>query len=80
MQIGTIDVSKLRFVADKGFGFWKEFLGVLFNNDRLQQEGESQQERATAQMKALRSEVEAQKEEAKASTFEKREKAAQQAK
>jgi uncharacterized protein YjbJ (UPF0337 family) len=80
MQVGTIDISKLRFVADKGFGFWKELFGVLIGNDRLQQEGEAQQERATAQMKSLRNEVQAQKQEAKATMFEQREKAAQQAK
>ena len=79
MQIGNIDISKLRFVADKGFGFWKELFGVLLNSDRLQQEGEAQQEWATAQMKSLRGEVEAQKQDAKAAMFEKREKAAQQA-
>jgi uncharacterized protein YjbJ (UPF0337 family) len=80
MQVGNIDLRKLRFVADKGFGFWKELFGVMLGNDRLQQEGEAQQERATAQMKSLRREVEAQKHEAKAEIFEQREKAAQRAK
>ena len=80
MQVGNIDMSKLRFVADKGFGFWKELFGVLFGNDRLQQEGEAQQERATAQMKSLRGELAAQKQEARAEIFEQREKAAQRAK
>jgi uncharacterized protein YjbJ (UPF0337 family) len=80
MQIGSIDVGKLRFVADKGFGLSKELMGVVVGSDRLQQEGEAQQERATAQLKALRGEIEAQKQEAKASAFEKRQKAAQHAK
>ena len=80
MKVGNIDIRKLRFVADKGFGFWKELFGVLIGNDHLQQEGESQQERATAQLKSLRGEVEAQKQEAKAEFFEQREKAAQRAK
>jgi hypothetical protein len=35
-------------------------LGVLVNNDRLQQEGDAQQERASEQLKALRKQAEAQ--------------------
>jgi len=80
MQIGTIDLNKLRGVGDKAIGLAKELLGVLVGNDRLQQEGEAQQERATAELKALRDEVRAQKEDAKAETFEKREREAQRAK
>jgi uncharacterized protein YjbJ (UPF0337 family) len=80
MQIGTIDLNKLRGVADKAIGLGKELLGVLVGNDRLQQEGEAQQERATAELKALRDELRAQKEDAKAETLEKRERAAQRAK
>ena len=77
MQIGTVDVNKLRGVADKGLGLGKELVGVMVGNDRLQQEGEAQQERATAEMKALRDEIRAQKEEAKAEANERRQKAAQ---
>ncbi len=81
MRVGTIDVNKLRFVADKGLGLGKELMGVLVSNDRLQQEGESQRERAnTAQLRALRSEIEAQRQETKADMLEKRQRAAQQAK
>jgi uncharacterized protein YjbJ (UPF0337 family) len=80
VQIGTIDLNKLRGVSDKGLGLAKEFLGVLTGNDRLQDEGEAQQERATAQLKALREELKAQKEDAKAGAMEKRERAAQRAK
>jgi galactose-1-phosphate uridylyltransferase len=80
MQVGTIDVKKLRFVADKGLGVSKEVMGVLVGSARLQEEGESQQERATAELKALRNEVQAQKHEAKAMVFENQEKAAQNAK
>jgi hypothetical protein len=80
MQVGTIDVNKLRFVADKGLGLSKELVGVLVGSDRLQQEGESQQERATAELRALRDELSAQKHEAKAKVFEGQQKAAQHAK
>ena len=55
-------------------------LGVLIGNDRLQDEGEAQQERATAELKALKQELKAQKEDTKAEALEKRERAAQRAK
>lgn len=80
MQVGTIDLNKLRGVADKGLGLGKEFVGTLLNNDRLQQEGEAQQERATAELKALKQELKAQKYEGKAAAFETKERAAQAAK
>lgn len=80
MQIGQIDVTKLRGVTDKAIGLAKELLGVLISNERLQDEGEAQQERATAELKALREELRAQKEDAKAASSEKREQAAQRAK
>jgi uncharacterized protein YjbJ (UPF0337 family) len=80
MQVGRVDVSKLRGVTDKAFGLTKEFVGVLFGNDKLQQEGESQQERATQELKALRKEVEAQLKEAVAEMHEHRQKTAQRSK
>ena len=80
MQIGRIDVNKLRGVGDKGLGLAKELVGVLSGNDKLQEEGEAQQERATAELKALREELKAQKHDAKADVMEKREQAAQKAK
>jgi uncharacterized protein YjbJ (UPF0337 family) len=80
MQVGRIDMNKLRGVADKGLGFVKELLGVLFGNERLEEEGEAQQARASAQLKALRKEVEAQRKEAEADVHEQRQRAAQRAK
>jgi hypothetical protein len=80
MQIGRIDVNKLRGVADKAIGLGKELLGVLVSNERLQDEGEAQQERASAELKALREELRAEKKDAKASALEQRQKAAQRAK
>ena len=80
MQIGTIDLNKLRGVGDKGLGIAKELLGVLTGNERLQDEGEAQQERASAELKALREELKAQKKDAKADALEQRQKAAQRAK
>lgn len=80
MQIGTIDVNKLRGVADKGVGFGKELLGTLIGSDRLQQEGEAQQERATEELRALRKQVEAETKESKAKAMEERQRVAQRAK
>jgi uncharacterized protein YjbJ (UPF0337 family) len=80
MQIGTIDVNKLRGVADKSVGLGKEFVGVLVGSDRLQQAGETQQERATAELKALREEVRAEKDRAKAAVLEGRQRVAQHSK
>lgn len=80
MQIGTIDLNKLRGVADKAIGLGKETVGTLIGNDRLAEAGEAQQERATEQLKALRKEAEAQKLEAKADAHEQRQKVAERAK
>jgi len=80
VQIGTVDLNKLRGVADKAIGLGKELLGVLTGNDALQSEGEAQQERASAELKALRAELEAEKQDAVAELHEQRQKAAQKAK
>ena len=80
MQIGRIDITKLRGIADKGLGFAKEVLGALLGNERLEEEGEAQQARATAELKALRKEIEAQRKEAEADVHEQRQRAAQRAK
>lgn len=80
MRLGTIDTNKLRGITDKGLGLGKEIVGVLANNDRLQREGQAQQERATAELDALREELNAQKHEAKAEGHHARQRAAQEAK
>lgn len=80
MQLGTVDLNKLRGIGDKFLGLQKEFFGTLIGNERLQQEGEAQQERASEELKALRAEAKAEAKEAKAETFEQKQKAAQRAK
>jgi hypothetical protein len=80
MQIGTIDLNKLRAVADKAVGLGKELVGTLLNNDRLCEAGEAQQDRAREQLQALREEAKAQAKEARADLDEQRQKAAQRAK
>ena len=80
MQIGRIDLNKLRGLSDKGLGFGKEALGVVIGNDRLQREGQAQQDRATEELKALNKELEAQRKDAEADVHETRQKVAQRAK
>ncbi len=80
MQFGTIDLNKLRGVTDKAIGLGKETLGTLLGNERLEEAGEAQQDRAREQLKALRKELKAQKLEAEADTHETRQKAAQRSK
>ena len=80
MRLGTIDTNKLRGITDKGFGLGKEFLGVLTSNERLQDEGKAQQQRADAELDALREEIKAQKHEAKAGVFEAKQRTAQESK
>jgi uncharacterized protein YjbJ (UPF0337 family) len=80
MQMGTVDLQKLRGVGEKVFGLSKEFLGVIINNDRLQKEGDAQQDQASERLRALRKEAEAQVKDAKANLFDRQERAAQRAK
>ena len=80
MQVRRVDVNKLRGVGDKALGLGKEVVGVLIGNDRLQSEGEAQQERAAEELKALRKEVEAERHDVEAKVHEQREKTAQRAK
>lgn len=80
MQLGTIDVNKLKGIGDKAVGLSKELLGTITGNDNLQQAGEAQQEKATETLRALRSEAKAQAKEAKADLLEQRQRVAQNAK
>lgn len=80
MRIGTMDLNKLRGVADKAVGLGKETLGTLLDNDRLVEAGEAQQDRAKEQLRALREEAKAQAKESEAELQERRQRAAQRAK
>lgn len=80
MQLGNIDLNKLRGIGDKFLGLQKELVGTLVGNERLQREGEAQQERASEELKALRQEAKAEAKEAKAEQLEQRQRAAQRAK
>ncbi len=71
MQIGTVDLDKLRGVSDKFVGLAKEATGVIINNDSLQKAGEAQQDRATETLKSLRKEAEAEAKDRKSATIAK---------
>jgi uncharacterized protein YjbJ (UPF0337 family) len=80
VQLGTIDVNKLRGIGDKAVGLSKELIGAVTGNDALQEAGEAQQEKAAERLRALRSEVKAEAKEAKADVLEQRQRAAADAK
>jgi len=80
MELGTIDLNKLRGLGDKTVGLTKEIWGTVLGNEDLAKAGEAQQERATEQLRALRAEVKAEAKEAKAELFEQKQKAAERAK
>lgn len=80
MQLGSIDVNKLRGISDKAVGLGKELIGTLTGNERLQDAGEAQQERATEELRALKAEIKAEQKDAKAEMLEQRQKAAATAK
>lgn len=80
MRIGTIDLNKLRGVADKSIGLGKELVGTVVGSERMAEAGEAQQDKATEKLRALRKEAKAEAKEAKAEASERRERAAQRAK
>lgn len=80
MNTRPIDPGKIRGLLDKAFGLGKEAVGVVINNDRLQDEGSRQQDKGTAALKSLRSEARARAQEAKAEGLERTERATQRAK
>jgi uncharacterized protein YjbJ (UPF0337 family) len=80
VQLGTIDMNKLRGIGDKAVGLSKELIGTVTGNERLQEAGEAQQEKAAETLRALRAEARAQAKDAKAEVLEQRQKAAARSK
>lgn len=80
MQVGRVDLNKLRGLSDKVVGLNKEIVGAVIGNDRLEKAGEAQQARATEELRALRAEMKAEAKDAKATAFEVKQKAAQRVK
>jgi len=80
MRLGNVELDHVRGIGDKIFGLGKEIVGTALGNDRLVKEGETQQAKGTQSLKAIRKQVEAQAHEAKAETFEARQRVAQKEK
>jgi uncharacterized protein YjbJ (UPF0337 family) len=80
MKIANIDLKQLRGSADKSIGLQKEVLGTVLGRENLSNEGQAQQDRGTAHLKALKAEAEADKARGQAAVQEKRQTAASRAK
>jgi uncharacterized protein YjbJ (UPF0337 family) len=80
MKIANIDLKQLRGFADKSIGLQKEVLGTVLGRENLSTEGQAQQDRGTAHLKALKAEAEADKARGQAAVQEKRQTAASRAK
>jgi uncharacterized protein YjbJ (UPF0337 family) len=80
MNTRPVDPGKLRGLLDKAFGLGKEVVGVVIDNDRLQDEGNRQQEKGSASLKALRNQGRAKAQEAKADALERKQRATQRTK
>jgi uncharacterized protein YjbJ (UPF0337 family) len=80
MKVGNVELEHVRGITDKVFGLGKEIVGTALNNGRLVKEGEAQQSKGTASLKALRKQAEAQAQDTKASAFEAKERMAQREK
>ncbi len=80
MQLGSVDINKLRGLGDKAMGLSKELIGTVTGRESLQEAGEAQQEKATETLRALRAEMKAEAKDAKAELLEQRQKTAASAK
>jgi uncharacterized protein YjbJ (UPF0337 family) len=80
MKIGNVYLNALRGLFDKSIGLQKEVLGTVLGRENLSNEGKAQQERGSAQLKALQAEAKADKARAQAKVQEKRQQTAARAK
>jgi uncharacterized protein YjbJ (UPF0337 family) len=80
MQIPRIDPKNTLGLLDKVVGLGKEILGNVTGRDRLTKAGQVQQEKGTERLKAVQSELQADKHQAKAAAAESAQKSAQRTK
>ena len=80
MRIPRIDPKDATGLFDKVVGLGKEVVGEVFDKQRLIEAGEAQQAKGTERLKAVREQTKADAHQAKARTYEQREKSAQKAK
>ncbi|MBX7449344.1 CsbD family protein [Mycolicibacterium sp. 3033] len=69
-------IAALRALVDGSIGLSKQVIGILLDNDRLQEQGEAQQQKARALKDVAQKEAEADAARAEAKTQEARQKAA----
>ncbi|TRW88003.1 CsbD family protein [Mycolicibacterium sp. 018/SC-01/001] len=69
-------IAALRALVDGSIGLSKQVIGILLDNDRLQEQGEAQQQKARALKDVAKKEAEAEAARAEAKTQEARQKAA----
>lgn len=72
-------IAALRALIDGSIGLTKQVIGILIGNDRLQEEGQAQQDKADAEKEVAKKEAAAEAARAEAKTQEARQKAAQKA-
>ncbi len=80
MRIPRIDPKDATGILDKVVGLGPEITGEVFDNQRLIEAGEAQQNKGTEKLKAIREQAKADGHKAKAKGYEQKEKSAQQAK
>jgi uncharacterized protein YjbJ (UPF0337 family) len=80
MQIPRIDTKNALGLADKVVGLGKEIVGSVTGRDRLAKAGQVQQDKGTERIKAVTSQLEAQKHDTKAAAAERAQKSAQKQK
>ncbi|BBZ28511.1 hypothetical protein MMAD_28060 [Mycolicibacterium madagascariense] len=71
-------IAALRALVDGSVGLAKQVIGILIGNDRLQEQGKAQVDKAEAEKDVAKKEAEAEKARAEAKTQEARQKAAQE--
>jgi len=72
-------IAALRALVDGSVGLTKQVIGILIGNDRLQEQGKAQVDKAEAEKDVAQKEAEAEKARAEAKTQEARQKAAEKA-
>ncbi len=77
MQIPRIDPKNALGLVDKIVGLGKEIVGSVTGRDRLAQAGQTQQDKGTERIKAVKSQVRADAHETKAAAAEQAQKSAQ---
>jgi uncharacterized protein YjbJ (UPF0337 family) len=80
VRIPRIDPKNVAGLLDKTVGLGKEILGNVTGQDRLAKAGQVQQDKGTERLKAVQSELQADKHEAKATAAERAQKSGQKTK